>query len=555
MKQIESKMGLITQQLTAFGNEELPVWNRARDMYQGRSTTEKAGDKEAARLKSSLNVLFAIAESAVASLLPQNPQVTTVLREDKDPKLAEVPEAYTNSAFDNTNYRNEQRIALVDSLFCGRAIYKTTWDDESGYPCVRAVDPRTVHFDLTARRVRDIRYWFEVSVLSVQEFRARVTSRKYKLPEGEEPEDVCGGRYPEILQETGAGSMPMQYREMRDYQPWVTVYEFYDVESGIVSHWHERYDVPLMQEKMAYMPYTLFFLNSNGQDCRGLSEALLTKSNIEDVNDCMTMWLGIVRRQIPRIGYDGTALSEEQMQQWSKAGVGDATPLNANGRPITDLFAALPMPQLPPDMPSYQAKLESNVAYVSALADNARGQVSGAKTATELALIQSQLQTRLASRQGNVDAATEDVAEKMLFLAAKYLGKKIAVKGTTGGWLDVARKGLAAVKVAFKVVPYSPLESNRAVIEERWFKALQYMQQRQDAFDWSVVDQQFVTLFRLDPSVLKPIEVAPAPELPPEEAALPPEGTPPEAPPEPSPQEIAAAMRTQALQPTPGQPA
>lgn len=544
MKVERNLMSLITQQIQAFRNEELPIWNRARDMYQGRTFMEKAGDKESERLTTSLNILFAITESATSSLLPANPQVTAVLRQEALPELTTGPEAYVNTALDETDFRSEQRLSLVDAVLCGRAAYKTTWDVETGYPCVRAIDPRTLFFDINARRTKDIRYFFEVTVLSVDEFRKRCRMRQYKLPQGEDPDDVTGEKYPEYLTDTGKGSLPQQYRDIRNYQPWVTIYEFYDVDAQQVTHWHPRFDQPLMAEKLTYVPYTLWTLNSNAQDCRGLSEALLTKSNIEDIADCMTMWLNVVRRQEPRVGYDSTALSEEQMQQWSKARMGAATPLNANGRPITDLFAALPVPQLPPDMPAYMAKLESNVAYVSALADNARGQVSGARTATELALIQSELRTRLASRQGHVDAATEDVATKILFLGAHYLGKKLRML-SGGEWVDVARKDLNAVKVAFKVVPYSPLEQNRAVIEERWFKALQYMQARQDAFDWNAVDAQFVELFRLDPKVLKPIQESPAgpiPESVPQDPAA-------QSVPEPTAQAQAAQLRAVATAP------
>lgn len=548
MKPIESKMGLITQQITQFRSEELPIWNRARDMYQGRSNTEQANDKEANRLTSSLNILFAIIESAISSLLPVNPQVTAILREESEPDVTNAPEAYVNTALDLCEYRNEQRLSLTDASLCGRSVYKTTWNAETNMPEVRAVDPRTIFFDLTARRIKDIRYFFETTVLSVPEFKRRVRMRKYHLPDGETEDDICGDSYPQYLLDTGKGSMPQQYIALKNYQQWITVYEFYDIENKTVSHWTSAYDVPLMQEKLTYLPYTLWTLNSNAQDCRGMSEALLVKSNIEDINDCMTMWINVVRRQIPSIAYDSTTLSEEEMQQWARAKIGDLTPMKASGRPLSDLFTALPMPTIPPNMPEYQGKLESNVSYVSALADNTRAQVSGARTATELALIQSQMQTRLASRQGNLDSATEDIASKILYLGSKYLGKTMSVKGKSS-WIQVARKDLDATKLIFKVVPYSPLEQNRAVIEERWGKALQYMQQRPDAFDWSVIDQQFVELFRLDPNVLlPPAPMMPAPEAMPDQGAVMPTTVPEEAP-EPNPQEIAAAMRSDATNP------
>ena len=529
------------------------MWNRARDLYQGRANSARVGEKESDSLRSSMNFLFAITESAVSSLLPPNPQVTAVMREETEPAVMTGPEAWVNAQLDAASFRDEMRLAIVDCMFAGRAIYKSTWDFEKDQFRVRAVDPRLVHFDLMARRACDIRYWFEVCTMSREEFRRRVRQRKYRLPQGVEVDDITGGKLPLVLTETAENSYPLQYRDVKDYQPWVTVYEFYDVENERVTHWTPQCgDTPLVETDLTYVPYTLLTLNANGQDCRGLSEAQLVQSAAQDVNDSLTMWLNVVRRQIPSIGYDATALEEEQMMRWRTAGIGAMTPLKANGRPITDLFAQLPMPSLPPDMPGYMAKLESNIAYVSALADNARGQVSGAKTATELALIESQMQNRLRARQGNLDTATADVASKALLCGMRFQKKPASVK-TPDGWSSVDKRALASVRLEWKVTPYSPLEQNRAVMEERWFRAVQYMQQRPEAWNWQVIDQQFVELFRLDPNVLQPLPPAPspvepvAPEMlaPQDPAALPPgEG-------EPTPEEAAAIIRAAAAQPPP----
>jgi hypothetical protein len=184
--------------------------------------------------------------------------------------------------------------------------------------------------------------------------------------------------------------------------------------------------------------------------------------------------------------------------------------------------------------------------------------VSGARTATELALIQNELHTRLASRQGKVDWATTDVAEKIIFLGAKFTkGKKRIQRAGVKEWVTIARKDLNAVKVGFDVVPYSPLENNRAVVEERFFKALEYMQSRADDFDWEEIDAAFIEMFHLNPKMLKARDLAvagaqPTAKLPPEvadmsleeQAAAAKQGI--------SPDQIAAEIRSQAVnQPDP----
>lgn len=507
---------LIAQQIQAFKKDELTTWNDMRNLYQGREFTRNGGDKETDVGRCSLNIMFAIVESAISSLLPRNPAVTATLQEEAEPKLTVAPEMYVNNSLEIADFKYEQRLALTDAILCGRSAYKVTWDAEHNWPSIRAIDPRMLQFDITARRKKDLRYMFEITLLTQDEVRQRVVSRKYKLPPGFPIDKVQGSEYPAWINENMSANsgQPQQYNTMRNFAEWIVVYEFYDLVKMEVSHLCDLFEEPLMKAKMTYNPYVMLTLNYNGQDLRGLSEALLVKSNIQEVNELMTNWLNVVHRQMDRVAFNANGIDTDQMNAWRKARPGDLIPVTAQpGMPLESLFAKLPVPLIPPDLPGYKAELMSNISFVSALSDNARGQVSGAKTATELALIKNELQNRLAARQAEIDGATEEVADICLYLASNYLkGEKAVKQKDSIEWARVKRKDLAQVQVEFSVVPYSPLEENRAVIEDRWEKALTYMATQPDAFNWEQINEDFVRIFKMNPNVLKPVAPPAAPE-------------------------------------------
>ena len=368
-------------------------------------------------------------------------------------------------------------------------------------------------FDLTARRVEDIRYWCEVTVLSKEEFDARITEGFYTLPEGKSVPD--GDAYPTWLQDVdGIGgdmaaattSSSGGYRKLKNWQPWITVYEWY--EDGRVQHWHDGFDQPLYDAPTDYIPYTLYFLNSNAQDCRGLSEILLVKPNIDAVNRLLTYIMYLVRMQIPRILFDSGVVSEEEIAKINSSEPASWVGLALkNAALIAQVFALSPIPNVPPEVQILLTKEESIISYVSALAESARGQVTGARTATELALIEGQLRTRLQARQSNVDDATSDVARKMLYLAAKKLTTPITVRTGTDPqgnptWGQVEPTTLSDVDVLIECVPYTPLDNNRAVVEERFLTQLPIVAAR-PGVDQNLLNEEIARTLRLNPKLFQ----------------------------------------------------
>ena len=181
-----------------------------------------------------------------------------------------------------------------------------------------------------------------------------------------------------------------------------------------------------------------------------------------------------------------------------------------------------PQPAAPNMLQPLMAQLQNDIAYVSALAEAQRGQVTGAKTATELAFIDAQLKNRLQGRQKVVERTIQRIANLFLFLMSRYQddGQPPKVK-TQEGWVEVTRDALALPGTRFEVVPYSATPSNREVIRER-FKELYPILAQDPAYDPQKVRAYFLDVMDLPSDFLLP----PAPPTPPGPPAMPP-GAPP----------------------------
>lgn len=532
-EQPANRLALINQHLTAMLNNEREQWDEARAWMQGRYWTQVPGQSEWQVMKTSENFTFALVETAGASLVPRHPQITCQPRLPMKPDDVLARERYVNMALDASKFRRELQMSVQDCVLCGRSIYKTTWSRTLNRPLVRAIDPRSLIFDLTARRVEDIKYYCEVTVISKEEFDRRVAEKFYKLPEGKGPPE--GDKYPAWLQDSdgmsgtaNTSSAGSSYRELRSWQPWITIYEWYDTVEKRVTHWHEGFDKPLLDLPNDYVPYTLYFLNSNGQDCRGLSEILLVKPNIEAVNQLLSYMMILVRLQIPRILYNASLITEEQVAKLMSAEpgawVGFSLP-PGGAQAIREAFEQAPIPSIPPEVNALLQKEESIIAYVSAMAEAARGQVTGARTATELALIEGQLRTRLMARQANVDEATADVGAKILYLAGKKLKEPVQIRiGSDANgnpeWATIEPGQLADMSVMFEVVPYSPLDNNRAVAEERFIAQLPVIASRPNV-DQALLNDEMVRVLRLNPKMFQGQPPPPMPQPGPMGALMP----------------------------------
>jgi hypothetical protein len=463
---------VIHEHVLAFETGDKQVWDKLLKNYQGKFHTENTGDSESALLVTSVNIIYAVMETALASLLPANPAITAnATNPIETPKLA-AAETFTNKALEACAYRRQMELFVFDAVLYGRGIVKTAWDTETDWPVAQHVEAGSVFFDLLSRDPKNFRYWFESTVVTEEEFQARVKAGKYSKKVAK---DASPTVYPNwMVKQVGNDGIR---NRLRNYRPWYNVFEVYDVEAGRLAHVLEGFSEPLMTDGLVYVPYDRLALTENGEDGRGLSEIALISPNQEEVNHLLTYWLNIVRACVPKGVFDPSALDEEQFAKAAQAGLATWSPVGTRGgKTFQESLAEFPVPRVPPEALALLDKVWGNINFVSALAEAQRGQVTGARTATELALIEGQLRNRLSPRKHRIDAITESVAQKMLLLMQRYKTKKEVLQITgQAGWTPLKPADLTGVKTKFSVVPYDPVESNKAVVQEKFLTLLSFL--------------------------------------------------------------------------------
>jgi len=469
---------LIDRHKRFYEQNEKTLFDKARMYYQGNFFRRQGAnsDKEANMFLCSKNLIYAIADTAVSALLGPNPQVSAQPRNPISQEAAPAVNGLMEYTFQTNKMRRRAATALIDAVLCKRGIFKTGWSVEEDRPVVKVIDPSSLFFDLTVRDVDDIRYWIEATVVPYTVFKERVASGRYK---SDKIDDVRPDRYPSWI----LGAAKKSETDMvRDAFEWVTIYEYYDRDKGIVQHYIKQADTVIFEEKIDYIPYSMFSLNQSGVDCLGLSEVQLVLNQQETINDLLTHMKQITYLMVPRILYDSGRISEEDLNKAVEASAGafvGISPENSEAlRTLATLFYEMPMPQNPVGVEAFVARQEGDAAFISALAEAARGQVTGARTATEMAIIDAQMRTRLATREGHLNTAIEDVAAKCFYLCRKYMKheKMVRIAGSER-WFPINHETIHDVMVNFEMVSYNPIRQNPSVLAETLVQLLPFLQQ------------------------------------------------------------------------------
>jgi len=468
---------LIDRHLDFYKRSEKTQFDKARRFYRGEFFSSSDSDLGSSRMDAYLcskNLIYAIADTAVSALLGPNPTVAAIARTPNSQESAPSVTGLLEYILRTNKFRRKASTALIDAVLCKRGIFKTGWDAERDMPIVRAVNPSSLFFDLTARDPDDIRYWIEATVISFEEFKDRVRSGLYKA---DLVTDVTPDRYPKWLMDKNQQSDTQQ---VRDAFKWVTIYEYYDRERGLIQHYVKQADAVVFEDKIDYIPYSMFSLNQSGIDCLGLSEVQLVLKQQETINDLLTHMKQITYLQIPRILYDSGRITEEDLNKAVEASVGSFIGINPSNsetlRTLATLFYEMPQPQNPAGVQEFVARQEDDAAFISALAEAARGQVVGARTATEMAIIDAQMRTRLATREGHLNDAIEDVARKVFYLSKKYMREPRLVRiAGDRRWAELAHKDLRDIQVDFEMVSYNPIRKNPSIMLESLLQLIPFL--------------------------------------------------------------------------------
>ena len=516
----EDWAALIHDHVRYFTSAEKPSWDKALNYYQGNFHNGPAALESDERF-ASFNMVYAVAETGVAALIPPNPTVSAdiAVADQSHERLREI-EAHINYRLKKSVFRRESRMALVEGELYGRGVFKTSL--QGGKAVARAISPRHFFFDRTARRPEDLVYAIHATTKPLVKVRKRMKrgaeNRYFKVDE----QSLKVDSYPDWMRLPADG----ERRAMIDHLKWVTIYEVYDFVESKVLHLLSDGQV-LLDTDLTMNPFDMFYLNWDGEGCGGLSEVQLILGLQDLINEILTRWLRISdSTDVPVWLFDASAVSFADIDEAAQ----DTTPNGFRGvrmlsgaKTLAETFFKLPTAGIEATQLELLEKLERVMSIVSAQADAARGQAVNVRTATELAQMDAYLRTRLAARQEELYAAQKSVAEKMLWLEANHVVEPAII----GGKESFIEEGEAA---ELTMTAYNPIRSNPAVRAEAMTTLLLDLRNPQHGYDQHKVSKELLVLNELNLNLLpdQPPEPPPGPELPPPgpEGMLPPMGPP-----------------------------
>lgn len=484
---------LIREHIQFFRAHEQPIIEKSRDYYRGDFTSQRslANGLDSAADEgwfTSKNIVFAIADTATTSLVPSNPRANARALNSASGPLAPLATGLMAWTFDENHMRRRTNLAIVDATLAGRGIFKTGWDQRKDRAVISTVDPVEVFLDLAVRDFDEMRYAIHAVPLPWSTFLARVQSGKYapsatahqKADGSWCVRDYQGQEITPDVSQTGTSSyqnsgMTQRYKHMLQQllkaQQWITVYEVYDREKGTTLHYLMERDLVLLEEPATFFPLSPFNLSMNGEDVRGLPEVHLILPQQETINTLLTFLKQITWLQIPRILYNAGVITETDLHEALFSEAGSFIGIHAVNAEVierfSNLFYSMPYPEHPEGVHKFLEMTEASAAFVSALADAERSQLVNARTATEVAVMNSIRQDRLSGRSLNVMEAIEDVADKALYLNSRYMkdAKLVEVAGDSP-WAEVNLAQLRQMSTRFKMDAFSGIKMNPAAIAE-----------------------------------------------------------------------------------------
>lgn len=442
--------------------ERIPM-EKALRYYRGEYIPENVDlSSSDARLFTAHNLVFATAETGVVNLIGSNPTVGFQPRNRLGFERAKMATAYVDWCFRTNRIRRQSALALIDAVLCRRGIFKTVFDFEFDQPKVGVVLPSRFFFDRSVRDPRDMRWFLESTTISKDEYERRVEAGWFPRIDMQRPSSPLWF----------ADAARRGNRQLLELDAGYEIWEHYDLNRGVLQYYLEHPSVLLYEERLDYgHPYDMFVPLPNAVDGGGLSEIELITGHQEKINDMLTLTMATAYRSIPRILYDAGLITEEDLNVLVSSSPASFVGIRAKNRSaglrLSSLFFPAPQPENPKlAMETVQLLMEL-AGHTSALAEASRGRIANARTATEVATIESQQLTRFSFRQLNFYEALEGVAAKCMYLGSKYMsGPRYLRLAGAEAYAEVYRHELADIEGDFEINAYNAIRSNPAVMLE-----------------------------------------------------------------------------------------
>jgi len=476
-------------------NKEHATWDKWRAWYRSEFWGDSSTTNDALLIEN--NYLYPFCDTMVASVTPPTPRVTCNPRKQDEEtiKAARYREALVNDILYRTKaHQTLWKLATMASVY-PRAILKCVWNFARNRPDFVVLDPRYFFFDMSVSRWDDIRYAIEVTTLTKAEFFARAGRKQKKRGRTSQYDPAIVkkarfGSFPKWLQDREQTSASMN-KEIQDVFEWVTVYEVYDFTNERYYHMLQGEADPLFEGDLPYVfiknPFSMLVFNENLADIGGLADSQLVERQQRRLNELDTLELRHAQASIPvTVINEGMCDDPEDFvdQVATATSPGDVVRLmGKNAAGLSDIIGQTPTASLLPEFADIRDRIENTIQFVLGIPDYARGVAGSSEVATELALVDSAMRTRLGRRTKLINDVIRHMAESVIGLYEEFLDHETEIPVRVTGDKDaltVARKHLQSrnpqkaeelrkqgktieepLEVDFEVIPYSPTENSK----------------------------------------------------------------------------------------------
>jgi len=419
-------------------------------------------------------VLQPLLESAQATIVP--PDLNFTLSKDETGKLNFAPETaekWLNNLKKNQDWISEFRRACILALLTGRCFLYVAKEVQftantknarsTAVPAIRVAHYEEVFFPRTTQRKRELPW---------------VASRRCTY--GRTLALLYPNRKEDIKKATDPAGL-------------VEVVEIVDrIDRQIIRYMRKDQANPLeiITGKDYWDPWVFATLGDDATSVLGVSSFRSAAKMAANISVIFQRLLEIVNMQIPVQFADSGQLDEAALAQIASADPGDIINVKVRvpegGSPIPILQNA-PSVEINPQMVQIYQLSKQELSYLTGISDIQRGQSVGARTATEISLIEMQTRSVGLMRQVSLYDAFKRAGAMCLALdECSY-----PTQDDVDLYLD--RLDLSAASAS---------ELNRAVLAERFAgQILPFVQQNPGEFDLDKVYDLFINSYGLDPSI------------------------------------------------------
>lgn len=454
------------------GKEEADRWDELLRWYNGEF---RGGETSAAStvLSEHTNLLFPLVESMSAVLAPTNPRFHAKARGPGFEDQSLYAERLLMRDLQAASWRKVLRKTIRRTIITGRSPVKTVWNDKVQAPRVYDVPPRRLWWDFDMP-FTESPYYIEATFVSANEMRRRMKNKS--IGYNEEGFVQTGAGIPGWLHEANTrGSKGTDLRRAVDgiFKKHL-VFEVVFPHENRCIHIMLDAEKPLLDGACAYTsvrnPYTMLAYNDNLVDERGIADAQLIRMHQQRLNELNQLAVEHILRSMPWTAYDSSQLDEDEVGAIEEAGPGDLIGLKpSRGKSLRDCLFNGPTPMLSPDFHRERARVDADLRFVVGLPEWIRGQITGAETATDVALTEDATRDRFAQRNADTADMTREVVYRMLLLRQEMMSNKERVfledPASAGTGQEVTVEDLMAIS-DMEVVPHNPEVHNRIVRRE-----------------------------------------------------------------------------------------